>query len=101
MSFFLAGDTIAARVANEMQRMAPQGFRRRSDSAIMASEKVWPRVVNVLTPYRARGIPCMLLELGFATNETNAMLLNTPLARHQLLGSILAGLEQLRYEYGE
>ena len=101
MTFFMSGDEIGTRVANEMQRHAPEGLKRRSDSSIMAVKTVWNRVYNVLFPYWTRDIPCALIELGFASNENNALLLNTPLTRQQLLGTIIRGLEQLKYVYGE
>ena len=102
MKFYLTGDTIGKQVATAMQRAAPRALRRRSSSPTLAPKDGWTRRVNnVLQPYLKRGIPCSLIELGFCSNENDALLLNTPLVRHQILGTILTGLEQLRQAYGD
>ncbi len=101
MTFYMSGDEIGSGVAAEMQRNAPPGLTRTSDSPIMGLQSAWPRVYNVLLPYRKREIPAVLIELGFATNEKNALMLNAPLVRQQLLGTIIRGLEHLKYVYGE
>lgn len=101
-NFYLAGDTIGKQVATAMQRAVPHDLRRRSSSPTIAPRDGWTRRVNnVLMPYRKRDIPCSLIELAFCTNENDALLLNTPLVRHQIMGTILTGLETLRQAYGE
>lgn len=101
-NFFLSGDTIGKQVATAMQRAAPKGLRRSSSSATLAPRDGWTRRVNnVLKPYRKRDIPCSLIELGFCTNTNDALLLDTPLVRNQIIHTILTGLETLSQAYGE
>lgn len=56
------------------------------------SQKGWGRVQNVLRPYGLRGIPAILLEVGFLTNKTDRGIWSSPEHREYPLCLVADGI---------
>lgn len=98
MAFYMPGDLVGRGVAARyMHAVGREGFyipgaggaMRRPTKPSAATPENWPRVFNVLKPYK---IPCCLLELGFATNQSDALWLQSPAGQRETAAAIFAGL---------
>lgn len=94
ITFFDAGDVVGEAVARAIAAGAPPKLHRDFEKACFpASPNDW--TVNahwVLEHYRCLGLPAVLIEWGFATNQSDAAVLLNPLLRPQLVTAAAAGI---------
>jgi N-acetylmuramoyl-L-alanine amidase len=91
--FYQETDEIGRQVADMMERAAPfELIRKGHDDDIATRRGDWTRNANwVMGHYRKYGIPCVLVEWGFATNTQDAMYLLDQSSRPAMAACVLAG----------
>jgi len=99
MAFYMPSDRIGNIVADAMQVAAPTGLRRRSSKATLAVPNSWPRVFNVMAPFRKRDIPSVLIECGFASSKKDSEILKSTYGKHAIMETVLAGIDSLVMEH--
>jgi N-acetylmuramoyl-L-alanine amidase len=89
-AFYLPDDTLGYETASAIARAAPHPLFR--GAATPATSRDWARVVWVLSHYASVGMPCVLIEWGFATNARDREVLVDPLWRPALVACAAAGI---------
>ena len=99
MAFHLPDDPIGKKVASQIARSAPEPLLRRKkwlrDYCTTADSK-WPRVRNVLLPYRRRKIPSVLVECGFISNNDDFKSLLRESVQDGICLAIMSGINRYR-----
>jgi N-acetylmuramoyl-L-alanine amidase len=94
------GDAVGAGVALAIQRATPAPLRRRgrrprSTAAPRGPDTSWlERPRAVLHPHASRGIPCVLVELGYRTAPDDLAALRCPAVQMGLASALDSGLAE-------
>jgi N-acetylmuramoyl-L-alanine amidase len=94
ITFYAPGDAIGEEVANVMADNSPARMVRTAGFRTYgASMSDWTsRALWVIGHYRAVGIPCVLIEWGFASNPIDAAFLLNPGNRPAMIACVAAGI---------
>lgn len=93
MCFVAPDDQIGLEVGNAIMRAAPAELRRKKARSTLSRSGNWTRDAwSVLERYRARGIPVVLIEWGFATSPNDYGVLMSPASRPALCAAGAAGI---------
>lgn len=96
MVHYIDGDNTGRDIAEAIANAAPVGLRRRTATIASRPGDWTERAYNVMNTYASRGVPVILIEWGFATNEKDREILLSARRRPELCAAGIAGIARAR-----
>lgn len=92
MTFYVDGDQVSADIAQVIARCSPARLYRGSSRCFAARADDWTKhALAVMTPYHELGLPVVLVELGFATDASDADIMLNDATRPAFAAMVMAG----------